>query len=90
MTELFKINETKSPRLKWIEKHGITTHYSKLLSYDDLPWIAWDMLNDDDGMPDDLEKCGHGVTEDDALVMLCVVRKIGHWSNCLMNEGVGV
>lgn len=81
MKDLFDIPESKSPQLKWIEKHGITTHYSAdLCDGEHLPWIAWDKANDDgEGTPDNQDACGYGYTENEALLDLLVTRGLEHW-----------
>ena len=79
MTELFEIKESKSPQLKWREKHGIKTAQSYYLDDEELPWIAWDKTNDYEGdMPRDLKACGYGMTEQDALLDLTT--RVGHWN----------
>lgn len=73
MNELFDIPEQKSPRLLWLERHGIKTtrgeHYDE---FEDkfFEWVAF--------IPDvDSE---FGDTEDDALGKLCKNNGIKTWN----------
>ena len=78
MTELFKVEVSKSPKQKWREKHGIVTQFTGLDDEDWEPWMAWDKSNKNDDMPNDLEACGYGMTEDEALLDLTT--RVGHWN----------
>jgi len=86
MTELFEIKESKSPQLKWKEKHSIVTRYCDYLNCDELPWIAWDKTNQDpdEDMPIDQEACGYGMTEQNALLDLTT--RVGHWNVREVND----
>ena len=68
--ELFDVPVVKSPRLKWIEKHGLyTQHFPDVKPGDDdpetgeeiYPWRAWV------GNMRHARICAGGATEDDAL-----------------------
>lgn len=79
MTELFDIPETKSPRLLWVEKHGVKTKER------DGKFYAWDSYTEE-SMREEYEDehgddrnfdmisespkgwIGIGATEDDAIV----------------------
>ena len=79
----------KKKYLEWVEKHGITTLPSLSICDDAdewLPWIAWDKSNDNDGTPNNLEKCGYGITENDALMDLCVTRGFEYWADLIVTE----
>ncbi len=79
--ELFEVEEVKSPRLLWIEKHGISTHHAAFLADDDLPWSAWFPSNEhSSGLPLDPEACGYGITENEAIIDLAVKKKIKLWN----------
>jgi len=84
---LFDIPESKSPRLLWIEKHGVLTHHSPHM--DDDPWMAiipfdghtgsigaimaeWCRLYDETGM------IGYGETE--AIVKLAIAHNLKLWN----------
>ena len=66
MTELFEIEESKSPRLAWMDRHGIITLRGKPDS-----WAAWIKVN---GTEFD-HTIGYGETEDEAVTSL--VYKLG-------------
>jgi hypothetical protein len=89
MDELFKIEESKSPRLKWLEASGITTHYAPHMGEEGYTWCAWGKANDTDGngIPDDLEACGYGNSEDESIANLCQKIKKPLWNEVsLSNE----
>lgn len=71
MNELFQIPETKSPRLLWIEKHGVWTSRVKHIDAPNQS-EAWKA-----------EAAGHvgvGPTEDDAIVDLAKRMKLKLWN----------
>lgn len=48
--DLFEVEETKSPRLLWIEKHGFLTHDDGVLNDDpDARWMAIIPFEGDEG-----------------------------------------
>ena len=70
MNELFRTTETKSPRLKWLDKHGIWTQQFNAESIaPDLRWVATSA-----------GKTGTGPTEDDAIVHLAKRMNIKLWN----------
>lgn len=88
MNELFPIEETLSPRLKWMKDKGVLTHHN---SDCEPPWLAiqkmpghqgtigeimaqWCRLYDDHGYS------GYGETEDEAIADLARNRKILLWN----------
>lgn len=84
MTELFeeKDMESKSPRLKWIEKHKFNTHESPLEDKDWDPWIAW--IGDPDYIKV-LEEFGdsvfgYGKIEEEAIVEAAKIYRIPLWN----------
>lgn len=71
-----------SPRLAWMKRHEIRTWFSKHIDPEDGPWIAWLRSNagEEDGIPRDLDACGYGVTEDEALQSLARRHKFRLWN----------
>jgi hypothetical protein len=88
MTELFEIEESKSPRLKWIEASGITTHHAPHMGEEGYTWCAWDRANDPDGngIPDDPEACGYGNSEDESIADLCQKLKKPLWNEVSLSN----
>jgi hypothetical protein len=76
MTDLFQIPESKSPRLRWIEKHAIQMHCSNDSA---IPWMAWLPNNSDGGLPIDTKECGFGCLQDDALIDLARKHGLKSW-----------
>jgi len=77
MTELFNIPESKSPRLQWQDKRGITCIETDL----DLPENRWQAMHDD------TKTIVRGPTCEDALFLLVQeLKKIGVeiklWNEC--------
>lgn len=68
-----------SPKLAWRKKHGVQTWNSP---HCEDPWCAW--LDSDSsepgGVPNDLESCGFGATEDEAMGDLAVRRGFKLWN----------
>jgi len=89
MSELFDIPESKSPRLIWMEKHGILTHFSDLCEE---PWSAIVPMENDKGkdivtiMQDSCmvydfdDKIGYGKTQLDAIADLARKLSIKLWN----------
>lgn len=70
---LFEVPETKSPRKKWIEKHGLRTmHVLEVVNGEEdaetgdtlHPWLAWKF---EEGKINPPRYAPGGGTEDDAL-----------------------
>lgn len=82
MSELFNIEETPSPRLVWMRLHKIRTHRSPSIPEGEEPWVAWlpEDEHDDTGIPIDMESCGLGETEDEAIVALAKLKNIPLWN----------
>jgi hypothetical protein len=60
--ELFEISQSPSPRLVWMEKHGLRTYRSHVQKgYQ--PWSCW---SGDLGEALEKETVGHGQSEEDA------------------------
>ena len=74
MTELFDIPETKSPRLIWLERHGIKVSPSRTHGPSHKHWMAY--RHDDDF----ISASGYGETEDDAIAFLAVKLGIRLWN----------
>ena len=66
---LFDVAECKSPRLKWMEKHGIRTYNNSEMSNQ---WMAIYSHGPD-------SQNARGDSEDDALVALALKMKIKTW-----------
>jgi hypothetical protein len=81
MNELFDIPVSKSPRLQWIERHGIQTHHAPHMKEDGTPWSAWLPSNQhSSGLPMDPEACGYGMTEDEAMIDLAIKNRMKGWN----------
>lgn len=80
MNELFDIPEQLSPRLAWIQKHGVQTHHAK--HFDHFPWCAWFPANNTPcgKAPDNPDDCGFGQNQDDALAALARRHDIRLWN----------
>ena len=71
MTELFDLPETKSPRLCWLEKHGIVTLRGKSDS-----WAAWLKAK-----PTKVDQTiGYGESEDEAIADLAIKLGLRLWN----------
>jgi len=68
---LFAIPEVKSPRLQWIDKHGVWTSKTQFVDETD-PMEAWTATA--------AGKSAAGPTEDDAIVALAKVLVIKLWN----------
>ena len=68
-----------SPRLRWTKKHDVRVFKS---SHAEPPWCAWLPNNEHEigGIPSDLDACGYGLTEEEALRDLSVIHKIPCWN----------
>lgn len=71
MNELFQIEESKSPRLRWMDKHGVWTQKTNAEEYED-PEHAWKAQA--------AGYVGFGPTEDDAIVELARLMGIALWN----------
>lgn len=80
MNELFDIPEQLSPRLAWIQKHDVRTHFSTACP--ESPWSAWLPANqpNPDGIPADPEACGYGMKQDDAIADLARKSNLRLWN----------
>ena len=79
MTDLFDIPESKSPRLLWMEKHGIETWQPEIEdAFDGAKWCACrESDKDENGIP---SYVGTGDTENDALASLAQRIGIRLWN----------
>lgn len=82
-SELFPLGESLSPKLLWLKKHGILTHFSPELvgggespetGRDYFPWICG---NDKNGYA---EQTGGGHTEEEAIINYCDKTGTPHYS----------
>ena len=89
MNELFQIEETKSPRLKWLDQHGFMTHEADHLDED--PWMAIIPMEDHKGnigeimaewcgLYEEMGIIGYGNTEQDAIDDCAAKMKIPLWN----------
>lgn len=81
--ELFQLQPTLSPRLKWIAEKQVRTHEHP---QSDPPWSAW-LPSQDYGPtwsgcydPSQESDVGHGDTEDEAIVALALKLSIPLWN----------
>jgi len=86
VSELFSIEETLSPRLRWISEHEVRTHLQELMREEGSPWSAWLPRHDWDN------KCstcygaefedlvGFGMNKDDAIVDLALKNNLKLWN----------
>ncbi len=74
MTELFDLPETKSPRLIWLEKHGIKVTPSKAHGPSLKCWMAYRH----DG--DFISASAYGSTEDEAIADLAIKLGLRLWN----------
>lgn len=78
MTDLFKIEPTLSPRLAWMQKHGVQTKCAAIVCEDgEHSWIAW---TGDLQSAVDCGRCETGETEADAIANLAISRKWLLWN----------
>jgi len=89
MNSLFDIPETKSPRLLWIEEHGILTHHAPHCDED--PWMAiipfdghkggiGEIMAEWCGFYEECNAIGYGKTESDAISDLAINLKLKLWN----------
>jgi len=75
MSELFDIPESKSPRLQWMEKHGIETakgNFERPSDKSRHEWIAWSNP--------EIQSTGWGNAEDEAITQLALKMGIKLWN----------
>lgn len=89
--QLFDVPETLSPRLAWMKKHGVMTYKSPDFEPEEDPWCAWLPENNMEelGLPEDLEQCGLGQTEDEAITALAVLHNIRLWNEPQLSPASG-
>ena len=91
MTDLFTIPESKSPRLLWMERHELLTHYSKD-DPDESKWMCIQPLPEDRGesigecmarncrVYEECNLIGYGSTEQEAIMAWAVKTKTKLWN----------
>lgn len=79
---LFPLPISLSPRLKWINEHGVTTYYEPAGALgDDAGWSAYIGTNDEES--EEMEEAGRlcfGHTEDEALERLAKAQSWRLWN----------
>lgn len=78
MSELFDLPESKSPRLQWMERHGITVrrygpHDCGKPGWQDNEWFAMGKVHLN-------YEIGYGDTEDEAITQLALKLGIKLWN----------
>lgn len=88
--ELLSVPVSLSPRLRWIQTHGVLTHRSEMER--ELPWIAlipmerdkgkdiFDCMADNCRLYDEGNLLGYGQTEDEALYALAAKLNLKTWN----------
>jgi hypothetical protein len=71
MSDLFTIEESLSPRLAWMQKHGITAMQSE-----SGPWTAWSSLI----QGRTAQNLGFGDSEDEAITQWALKLGISLWN----------
>lgn len=77
MTTLFDLPESKSPRLLWMEKHALQTHYFKDAELGK-EWMAG--IANNGRINDESSFIGFGLTEDEALANLAIALGVKLWN----------
>ena len=92
MSELFSIPQTLSPRLKWLKKHAVHTHFDEGVTPGEecevsgerlYPWCALTgevQTNIADAIFAEEGRVGYGDTEDDAIYDLATKRGWRLWN----------
>lgn len=85
MSELFPIESMTqdSPRLQWMKRHGVQTHFTSCGPSDDNDWQPWvaafgdpfQVVNQDGD-----EAMGFGHTEDEAIRNLACIHQVRLWN----------
>lgn len=88
--ELFNIEPTLSPRLRWIADNDILTHHAP--HCEEAPWMAVQPFDEDKGkdignimaescrLYDDADALGYGMTQDEAIVNLARKLNLRLWN----------
>ena len=86
MSDLFDIPETLSPRLRWMQAHGVKTLLMRddpEMWFPDMPWVAFTGEFDQDD-PEWVDKMtsdfGVGASEDDAIIAWAIANKHKLWN----------
>lgn len=82
--DLFAVEPSLSPRLRWMQLNHVRTHESPW-SRAEVKWSAWLPENDDDvggSSPYDPGQCGYGASEQAAVEELAHVLGVVNWGNC--------
>lgn len=88
MTELFPVPESLSPKLAWLKKHGLMTHFDvdlinlpESLETEDTcyPWICSKRDSDPFAYRAGASIIGVGVTEEEAIIDYCQKNDLKHW-----------
>jgi hypothetical protein len=75
MTDLFPVEASLSPRLRWFSRHGTRTNKDQLprgyIGPRDKPWVCSNLSQ---------TVCAFGDTEHDAILAYCALTGIKHWN----------
>jgi hypothetical protein len=82
--DLFPVEPTLSPRLRWMKLNDVRTHEAAFIT--EMPWCAWLPDNDTPGefsrpIPLRPDHCGYGKTEQAAVEELADVLGVVNWEN---------
>jgi len=90
MNDLFPVETSLSPRLRWIAAQKILTHHAPHCP--EAPWMAIQPFDKDNGksigqimeescrLYDDADVIGYGMDENEALVNLAKKLNLPHWT----------
>lgn len=76
---LFPVPETLSPRIAWIQRHGVKTFHSTGQPPEEYPWAAWLMSDEVGGLPR-FDSYATGATEHDAIAELARFKGLKLWN----------
>jgi hypothetical protein len=83
VSDLFHIEESLSPRLKWMQEHKVCTEFEEtaVTRPKDYPWEAYSHVDDlDDDEDDPTPYYGWGATEEEAIVDFARKNNLRLWN----------